>query len=211
MQIMKKLDPCYQRRLILSFLVSFVLIVLLSVMIPRHISQLKPLLLDEQIPLIAETVEWIVPALPPAGMQGVAEAIAQPVPSVTADPEATIPETVDAQAGSRDAYGAGAGIAGGLFATAPVDTLPPRPVLQVMAEYPQEERKRKVRGIIRLQILVNELGRIEEVHVLADETGSAGCRTAAIEAARQSLFQPAMAGDKPIKCWTICEFGFEPE
>ena len=65
--------------------------------------------------------------------------------------------------------------------------------------------------MVRLSFYVDADGRVFNVSVLENTTGSRLCERAAIEAVRKSRYQPAYAGDQPVVARTICEYGFRPE
>ena len=87
---------------------------------------------------------------------------------------------------------------------------PPRPVVQVMPEYPEEEKKRGVSGTVVLSVEVNERGKVTGVVVVSNTTGSELCAKAAINAVRKCRFLPAQRGKTPVAAWTTCSFGFHP-
>ena len=64
----------------------------------------------------------------------------------------------------------------------------PRPILEVIPEYPSAERKRGVEGDVILEILVNYEGRVDSVQVLSNTTTSKRLELSAIEAAYKSRY-----------------------
>jgi len=88
--------------------------------------------------------------------------------------------------------------------------LPPRPLVQVMPEYPLEEKKRGVSGIVVLSVEVNMEGKVTAVVVKENTTGSEMCSNAAIAAAQRCRYLPARRGKTPVTAWTICSYGFHP-
>lgn len=121
-----------------------------------------------------------------------------------------IGDGIGSGAGSGIGNGIGDGIGDG-NSLALADTIPPRPLVQVMAEYPKSESGRKVIGKVRLKVKVNTQGQVEKVTVIANSTHSSACEKEAIEAAYQSSYQPAQVNRQPVSMWTICEFGFKPD
>ncbi len=86
---------------------------------------------------------------------------------------------------------------------------PPRPIAWVFPEYPEEERKRGVQGVVRLSIHIDKTGKVVEVIVLENTTGSEKCAQAAIEAAYGSRFTPARERGKPVSHWITQPYRFD--
>ena len=90
-----------------------------------------------------------------------------------------------------------------------VDTIPPRPLVQVLPEYSEELQKKKIEGNVKLLIKIDESGKVINVVVSTNTTQSEICKNAAIEAAYKSKYIPAMADNKNISMWTTCIYRFE--
>ncbi len=199
----------YRRRMAISLGLSLALILTLFLVLPRQFffSSQRPL--PELVSLQTDDirVEAPAPALPARMAQPVVQA--EPEPVAEADPQATISETQ--ASGSANGNTAGWGGTGGSGLGSVADTIPARPLLQTMPEYPKEEKKRKVSGVVRLLVYIDAQGRAFNISVLENTTGSALCEQAAIEAARNSRYQPAMVGNRPVVARTVVEYGFRPE
>lgn len=91
------------------------------------------------------------------------------------------------------------------------DTIPPRPLVQVMPEYPNELRKQKIRGTVRLLVRVGKNGKVQDVVVAENSTGNELCKKIAIRAAYQSRYIPANTRNKSIEMWTTCIYSFAPK
>jgi len=91
------------------------------------------------------------------------------------------------------------------------DTIPPRPLVQVMPEYPNQLRKQKIRGNVRLLVKVGKNGKVKDVVVAENSTGSELCKKIAIKAAYQSRYIPANSRNKSIEMWTTCIYSFAPK
>ncbi|MBN1543695.1 TonB family protein, partial [candidate division KSB1 bacterium] len=91
------------------------------------------------------------------------------------------------------------------------DTVLPRPRLQVMPDYPDEAKKLKRHGVVRLLLHVDDQGEVVQVIVSQNTTGSDACAQAAVEAAERNRYHPGLIEDRPSEMWVICEYGFEPE
>ena len=91
------------------------------------------------------------------------------------------------------------------------DTIPPRPLVQVMPEYPERLKTLNVAGDIRLMVKVDENGDVKDVALSHNSTGFREYEKAAIEAAYRNKYVPAMYGDKKIVAWTVCIYRFRPD
>jgi TonB family protein len=90
------------------------------------------------------------------------------------------------------------------------DTIPPRPILQVMPEYPEQLRKQKIKGSIKLLVRIGNNGAVKDVIVSDNSTGSDICERIAIESAYKSSYMPAKTEKKAIDMWTSCTYSFSP-
>ncbi len=86
---------------------------------------------------------------------------------------------------------------------------PPKPIAWVFPEYPDEDRKKGVEGVVKLSIHVDKNGRVIEVVVLKNTTNSENCAAAAIEAAYASRFFPAKEGSEPVGFWISQPYRFD--
>jgi TonB family protein len=130
------------------------------------------------------------------------------IPIPVEDPRVPEDAVIDETTIQWDAGDSPLGMSGLTIAQA--DTIPPRPILQVMPEYPESDRKRKISGKVRLEVKVGPSGSVEQVVVTKNSTGSILCEQAAIQAAYQSKYSPGKKGDETLTMWTSCEYGFEP-
>jgi len=90
-----------------------------------------------------------------------------------------------------------------------IDTIPPRPLVQVLPEYPEKLQRKKIEGSVKLFIKIDESGKVINVVVSTNSTGSEICKNAAIEAAYKSKYIPAIADKKNISMWTTCIYSFK--
>lgn len=100
-------------------------------------------------------------------------------------------------------------VAEGVPVLSGVSVTPPKPIAWVFPEYPEEEKKRGVQGVVKLSIHVNEKGKVVDVVVLENTTGSEKCAQAAVEAAYGSRFFPAREGKKPVSYWISQPYRFD--
>ncbi len=129
------------------------------------------------------------------------------VPIASEEPD--LPQ--DAVLEASETTSAGGGL-GPLTAPAPTaqDTIPPRPLVQVLPEYPKELQRLNVRGVVRLMLWVNDRGIVEQAVVKENTTGSDACEAAALSAAQKSVFQPGMIDRRPTAMWFTCSYSFKP-
>jgi TonB family protein len=100
----------------------------------------------------------------------------------------------------------------------PAETLPgfrtyvyveemPAPVHSVSPEYPTIAKEAGVSGLVVAHLLVGRDGRVLDVRI--DEGHSIlMLNEAAISAARQWVFTPALANNKPVAVWVAVPFNF---
>jgi len=77
---------------------------------------------------------------------------------------------------------------------------PPKLIKLVKPIYPDIARKAGIEGMVILKILVDVDGKVIDAVVLKS-LGNVGCDEAAIEAAKQCRFEPALQRDKPVRVW----------
>ena len=85
---------------------------------------------------------------------------------------------------------------------------PPKPLALAFPEYPEKEKKRGVQGVVKLSVHVSKRGKVIEVVVLENTTGSEKCAQAAIEAAYGSRYFPAKEGNKFVSYWISQPYSF---
>jgi TonB family protein len=101
-----------------------------------------------------------------------------------------------------DGFGRGTAIGGG-------SGFGPRPIREVIPEYPKEERSRGAAGVVELFILVNAEGYVDSVRVLVNTTRSSVLEKAAIRAARMSQYVPATRDGRNVPRWIKRPYRFE--
>lgn len=94
-------------------------------------------------------------------------------------------------------------------AFAGIKITPPRPIAWVFPEYPDEEKKKGAQGVVKLSIHIDEKGKVTEVVVLDNSTGSEKCQEAAVAAAYGSRFYPAKEGNREIDYWITQPYRFD--
>ncbi len=77
----------------------------------------------------------------------------------------------------------------------------PRPVFEVIPEYPQELQKKGVEGFVKLHLHVDKTGRVIKAIVLENTTNSKICAKASISAALKCRYIPAKSSGKVVDIW----------
>lgn len=85
----------------------------------------------------------------------------------------------------------------------------PRPIREVIPEYPKEERRRGVEGVVELSILVNSQGGVDSVRVVLNTTNSKRLEQSAIRAAYRSRYVPAQREGRKVSRWIRRPYRFE--
>lgn len=86
---------------------------------------------------------------------------------------------------------------------------PPRPIAWVIPEYPEKEKKRGVKGEVKVSIQIDATGRVIDAVVIENTTGSELCAQSALKAALASRFIPAKVNGKPKADWLIMPYRFD--
>jgi TonB family protein len=84
---------------------------------------------------------------------------------------------------------------------------PPRAVEMVMPIYPEAALKQRVRGVVVLKVLVSQTGLPLDIRV--QQGARDDLNKAAVEAAKQWRFEPAVKNGKPVRTYTTIRFPFE--
>lgn len=87
----------------------------------------------------------------------------------------------------------------------------PRPIREAVPEFPESDRAKGVRGVVKLHILVNARGRVDSVQVVQNTTGSRKLAQAVKDAAYQSLYRPPGGALKGQSCWITRPYRFESD
>jgi len=104
--------------------------------------------------------------------------------------------------------GRGSGVGLGRPGATPAGYTPPRPLLEVFPSFPESKRKSKIRGMVEVKMKVDETGKVVEVTVNQNTTGSEACAQAALEAASRCRFVPASSEFGPVAVWVIKQYRF---
>lgn len=86
--------------------------------------------------------------------------------------------------------------------------MPPIPLDMPRYSYPAAARGQGIELDVRLDLLVDERGKVIEAVVREGDMAGLGFNETALAAARRISFQPATRGDEPVKMWTEMIFQF---
>ncbi len=177
-------------------LVFFILLVFISPRIKlsiKEVGQPNIIINVENIPITRQTRMKPPPPKPTV-----------PIPSEdeTIPEDATIEETTLKYTNIFDDPPSVSGIRG-------TKITPPKPIAWVFPEYPKEEKKKGVHGVVKLSIHIDSKGKVVEVIVLDNTTSSEKCAQAAVEAAYGSRFRPAKEGNRAVNFWITQPYRFD--
>lgn len=84
---------------------------------------------------------------------------------------------------------------------------PPEVIKQVHPKYPSEGLKDNAEGTVYTKIWVDEKGKVVDVKV--EKSDNAVFNQAAMDAAKQWAFKPALVKEKPVAVWIMVPFRFK--
>jgi protein TonB len=151
----------------------------------------------------------------PAPSKSAAAGVAVPVPDATVPADQTIASQPDlgSQAGEQPV-----GESGVAVQLPPQEELPawdeyvytdelPVPISQVKPVYPEMALEAGVEGKVVVRVLVSKEGRVLDA-IVDPAFDVPMLREAALAAARQWTFKPALSNNKPVPVWTAIPFKF---
>ena len=80
-----------------------------------------------------------------------------------------------------------------------VDPIPP---------YPERPEQRQYRGLVILQALVNQKGRVDSIDVISEKPENLGLADSAIAAVKQWRFKPAKVNKRPVDSYETVVVSF---
>jgi TonB family protein len=80
-------------------------------------------------------------------------------------------------------------------------------ITEVKPEYPPTAKKMRATGTVQVEITISEVGLVIQARAIS---GHFALRSAAVEAARNWIFKPAMINDKPVRVKSVLTFVFVP-
>jgi TonB family protein len=93
------------------------------------------------------------------------------------------------------------------FEQVPESDLQSRVITEVKPEYPPTAKKMKATGTVEVEITISEAGLVIQAKAIS---GHLALRSAAVEAARNWVFNPAMLNGKPVRVKSVLTFVFVP-
>lgn len=77
----------------------------------------------------------------------------------------------------------------------------PEKIVDVKATYPEMARRAGIEGVVWVNALVDREGKVRDVRILKDSGANAGFEDAAIEAAKKTVWKPAISNGQPVAVW----------
>ncbi len=86
-----------------------------------------------------------------------------------------------------------------------------QPVLlhKVQPKYPEIARKAGIEGSVWVKVLVDKDGKVRDAIIVKESGANAGFEEAALAAAKQSVWKPAMQNKQPVALWVAYEVKFQ--
>ena len=89
-----------------------------------------------------------------------------------------------------------------------INIFQPRPIFEVIPEYPEDLQKKGIEGIVKLHLHIDQTGQVIDVVILENTTGSSVCARAAKDAALKGRYIPAKKDGKPTDLWIARSYTF---
>ena len=87
----------------------------------------------------------------------------------------------------------------------------PECIRSVLPHYPDSAKKERIEGEVWLQVLIDEKGKVRNVNVFRKSQAKVGFDEAAVDAAWQWEYRPAVCNNKPVAVWIIYALKFKLE
>jgi protein TonB len=84
----------------------------------------------------------------------------------------------------------------------------PSPIEQVQPVYPEMARQAQVEGVVWVKSLVDKDGKVRDVIIVKPSGANAGFEDAAIEAAKKTVWKPAISNGQPVAVWISYKIDF---
>jgi len=95
-----------------------------------------------------------------------------------------------------DDYGKGSGVV----------AVRPRPIRDVIPEYPERERKKGIKAEVVVKLLVNSSGSVDSVQIVSNTTNNKSFEKAAKKAAYKTKYLPAKVKRENIALWIMRKY-----
>ncbi|MCD6162345.1 MAG: energy transducer TonB [candidate division Zixibacteria bacterium] len=84
----------------------------------------------------------------------------------------------------------------------------PEKIDPVEPAYPEMARRAGIEGVVWVNALIDKEGKVRDVKIIKDSGANAGFEEAAIEAAKQTAWKPAISNGQPIAVWISYKITF---
>jgi periplasmic protein TonB len=84
----------------------------------------------------------------------------------------------------------------------------PSPIEQVQPVYPEMARQAQVEGVVWVKSLVDKDGKVRDVIIVKPSGANAGFEDAAIDAAKKTVWKPAISNGQPVAVWVSYKIEF---
>jgi len=84
----------------------------------------------------------------------------------------------------------------------------PEKIEDIRPQYPEMARRAGIEGVVWVNALVDKEGKVRDVQILKDSGANAGFEEAAIEAAKQTVWKPAISNGQPVALWVSYKIVF---
>jgi protein TonB len=85
----------------------------------------------------------------------------------------------------------------------------PVQITSVQPKYPELAQRANIQGTVWVKALVDKEGKVRDVLIVKDSGANAGFEEAAIEAAKQTVWKPAISNGQPIAVWVTYKVEFK--
>ncbi len=189
----------YRRNIERATIVALILTILIFLLFPKFDIQKK----QDKIALISSIKVEDIPVTHQGARRKPPPKPAVPIPSE----DESIPDDVTIEETEINFDFTSERIGEGLFSNQRV-VFQPRPILEVIPEYPKELQKKGIQGVVKLHLHVDKFGRVIEAVVLENTTNSNLCAEAARRAALKGRYVPATKAGKATDIWIVRSYSF---
>ena len=85
----------------------------------------------------------------------------------------------------------------------------PECIRSVLPHYPDSAKQNGIEGEVWLQVLVDKNGRVAQVNIFKKSKTDVGFERAALDAAQQWEYRPALSDNKPVAVWIVYTLKFK--
>jgi protein TonB len=82
-------------------------------------------------------------------------------------------------------------------------------VVSVTPKYPDLAQRANIEGTVWVKALVDKEGKVRDVIIVKNSGANAGFEEAAIDAAKQTVWKPAISNGQPIAVWVTYKVDFK--